>query len=246
MSKRAKKSRDSGSSTKRSRSKGPSGGVKAMDYVYAAAPRGGPPRGPEKKAVDNAVAVYEFNDTGTIGHIGGTVPGSGRWQRIGRQMNYRSVHIKGTIYIATPNVGTVSNEYARLVLVYDKSPNGSTPSMGDILADVDSAGAVTTNSFSGLNLNNSKRFLILRDGRFCLPGNAGAQAMTLTSTNTEDPADINWYVKLKDLPCEYKGDTAGIASISTGALYLLTISDQPVANKGIAVKLAARTRYVDY
>jgi len=187
MSKRAKKSRDSGSSTKRSRSKGPSGGVKAMDYVYAAAPRGGPPRGPEKKAVDNAVAVYEFNDTGTIGHIGGTVPGSGRWQRIGRQMNYRSVHIKGTIYIATPNVGTVSNEYARLVLVYDKSPNGSTPSMGDILADVDSAGAVTTNSFSGLNLNNSKRFLILRDGRFCLPGNAGAQAMTLTSTNTEDP-----------------------------------------------------------
>lgn len=246
MSKRAKKSRDSGSSTKRSRSKGPGGGVKAMDYAYIA-PRA-PPRmhGPEKKAVDDPVAAYEFNQTGTIGHIGGCAPGAGRWQRVGRKVNYRSVHVKGTIYLQGANAGTVNNEYARLILVYDRQPNGSAPSIGDVLQDIDSAGTSVTNSFSGLNLNNSQRFLILRDGRFNLPGNALAQAMCITSTNSEDPADINWFVKLKDLPCEYKGDTAGIASVSSGALYLLSISDQPVVNKSWKANIAVRTRYVDY
>jgi len=244
MSKRAKKSRDSGSSTKRSRSKGPSGGVKAMDYAYAAPSRASVRSGPEKKAVDDANAVYNFDTTGTLGHIGGVKPGAGRWERVGRKINYRSVHIKGIITMTNSAPGVKLNSMNRLVLVYDRQPNGNVPAISDILQDVSSAGTLASNAYSGLNLDNSQRFLILRDSRINLPDQTDARLTAVSSTNQEDSADINWFVKLRDLPCEYKGDTAGIASISSGALYLFTISDETTQVWGF--RGSVRTRYVDY
>lgn len=227
------------------------GKTKSMDYVMYSAPaqRGMVParsRGPEKKSVDSGVLDFRFDDTGSLAHIGGVVPGPGRWERIGRKINYRSVHIKGCIVLSATGAGVKPTEYCRLVLIYDRQPNGAVPVISDILADVSSAGATVTSAFSGLNLNNSDRFLVLRDGRYALPGQNSVQSCSVTSTNSEDPADINWYVKLKDLPCEYKGDTAGIASISSGALYLFSFSDEPAATMSWIFRGACRTRYVDY
>jgi len=250
MSKRAKKSRDSGSSTKRSRSKGPGGGVKPMDYVYTV-PRSVGHRGPEKKSVDTDTDTWNFDSTGTITLIGATSAGAGRWERVGRKLNYRSVHIKGCIRCTSAGAGTVANSFNRLVLVYDRQPNKNTPAISDILSDVTAAGGVVSHAMAGVNLNNSQRFLVLRDAKINLPAaSASAPQQTQWNAVTDPQADgdgvVDWYVKLRDLPCEYAGDTAAIGSISSGALFLLSISDEVAANRQFVFRGATRTRYVDY
>jgi len=248
MSKRAKKSRDSGSSTKRSRSKGPSsGGTKPMDYQYVGGPRAPPGRhGPEKKAVDDATFSCNFDSNGTIQLVGATSPGPGRWERTGRQLNYKSIHVKGILRYAGAVAASVNNEFARLMLIYDRSPNKAVVAMNDILQNVTNAGATATNVFCGLNLNYTKRFLILRDTKLNLSGINDARMSDVTSPDADGSGVIDWYVKLKDLPCEYAGDTAAIASIATGALYVVSISDEDPAKTQYVFRGSARTRFVDY
>ena len=123
------------------------------------------------------------------------------------------------------NLATAVQAYARLLVVYDKQPNGALPTYATVMQTRDNAGAATNTAFSDPNFDNKERFTILRDTTFVLPSvtntvgvltNVGFDQGTKNDINI---FNVDMYIKLKGLHTSYTGATAGIADISTGSLF---------------------------
>ena len=77
---------------------------------------------------------------------------------------------KGLTYERTNNkFSNSSATYARLLVVYDKQPNGALPTYATVMQTRDNAGAASNTAFSDPNFDNKERFTILRDTTFVLP-----------------------------------------------------------------------------
>lgn len=142
-------------------------------------------------------------------------------QRIGNKVVVKSIHLKC-------NLGGVAGNLAaaRIMLVYDKQPNGAFPAITDILLD-QPAGAA--NFFSSLNIANKSRFQVIRDGFYNLDA---AQSLIHT---------LNIYCKGR-WECEYGANAGTIGDFRTGAIYLIGIytSSQVTMSTG-----DVRIRYFD-
>lgn len=173
------------------------------------------------------------------------IEGASFYNRVGRKILMKSVHITGNI-TKTGN-GAGFPEYDRILLVYDRQTNGAAPAIADVLADYDQAGNTTTDSYSKMNMNNVERFLILRDHRLQFAYNGvGAAANDLMSLqNYDTQANINWFVKLTDLETHFKASAGTIGDISTGALYIITFGQIANATAGFQFNFNARLRYHD-
>jgi len=176
--------------------------------------------------------------------------GAGFNERVGEQIILKTIHIKAHIASdwltnADPTVPT----HLRLMLIYDREANGGTPTIGDILLDVDEDGNGTTGVFAGLNLRERKRFHIFRDKRLyysgAVPGAgiAGLNFQIITGEIAAQGTEIDWYVKLNDLNQDYKAATAEKGSISTGTLWLVALSNSNLTNSRAVVQGSARLRY---
>lgn len=210
--------------------------VKAMDY-------------PQKTAGSDVVTAL-ISTTVTYDGLNLVTEGTSFYNRVGRRIRMKSVTITGSL-ARSANTVTTGGEYLRVLLIYDRQPNGNFPGPTDVLLDYGADGTTGATSFSGMNMNNVERFAILRDKRIAVVSNdptAGSNGATVASvTGTVDPS-IYWHVKLKDLETHYKGNTTPqplIGDIATGALILMTIGD--VANTGCAYELQwkSRLRFVD-
>lgn len=192
-------------------------------------------RGPrmEIKYVDNAATDDNFQLVGGSPFIllNGIVQGAGNNQRIGNKVSLKALRIKGQII----NLATAVQTYARVLIVYDKQPNGALPTYASVMQTRDSAGAATNTAFSDPNFDNKERFTILRDTTIVLPSVTNT-AGVLTNVGFDQQAkndinvfNIDMYIKLKGLHTAYTGATAGIADISTGSLMIGYIIHQGVA-----------------
>jgi len=208
---------------------------------------------PELKNVDvndggGAPLIRLVSTTATIDYVNGTSAGSNDFQRVGRSAKLHSIHFKGGIY-PSGNSGTTAGEWLRILLVYDRQPNGAVPSYSDIMQTVDATGNFSSTAFDFKNLGNAERFLILRDHNVQVPCTSSTTAGTYFQANQlQDPNQslmFDDYVKLENLPVQYKGVDASISSIATGALYVVTCGSQAVASAGCTLNYVTRVMYSD-
>jgi len=107
----------------------------------------------------------------------------------------------------------------RVMIVYDRQPNGNPPEIDDLLYSFSSNGTTTPAAFNITsmafnNLNNKDRFMVLLDKKFTIGsegGNLGAFVKKHRRINLET---------------QYNNVGGSISGIQTGAFYLLEFGEQ--------------------
>lgn len=219
-------------------------------------------RGPEVKYLDvpsQAVgdpATWIFSSTGVIGLLNGLSVGTAAYQRNGKRIHSKSLHITGQI-VSSGQVPTGAAEYLRFLIIYDKQPNTTNmgfPAVADIFGDLDYASNITSNSYSKINPQNAERFQVLRDIRIAIPLNdpgAALDRFNAVIDYTTNRVNINEFIKLKDLRTEYKVSSSAppaIGDVITGALYAVALGNLPLGGPsfpGYAVTFNSRLRFLD-
>lgn len=176
--------------------------------------------GKELKSIDIAGTSYECSTTGSITLINGVATGDDYTNRDGRKITMKSIFVRGHFNVgATPTGGAV-----RWMVVYDKQPNGAAPVITDIIAGANLAG--------NQNLNNRARFVVLRD----VTDRVEATARIAVPTQ--------WFKRCA-LDVTFSGTTNGIASISTGALWFVTVGTVATGATSPIVNVSTRVRFWD-
>jgi len=183
----------------------------------------------------------------------GILSGTGFYNRIGARIRTKSIEIRGTITPSLGNAAAVADQFARIMVLYDRQPNGALPSTADILLDYQSAGATTTTARSGLNMNNRDRFLVLRDRKMYLPplgvnGATPAKIQNINVNPNQGNGDLTYheYIRCKDLETHYKASSGVIGDVATGAFVVLVISDGDTnATSAYQFAYVARQKFLD-
>jgi len=210
--------------------------------------------GGEIKSVDvtentggNSFGAFTVNSTAEFTALNLLTAGSSAWNRVGRKVSLKSVHLRG-FAVATVNASVVYNQYVRIMIVYDKQSNGALPAIADVLRDQNNSAADTnlTGITSGINLNNRDRFEIIADCEYVWPG----QTNTVTTgivTATSDPMHVEIYRKLKGRETHYKADSAPgvIGDIASGCLFLLTFGNVTAGAEAWYLNASIRVRFSD-
>lgn len=175
----------------------------------------------ERKFIDSTQAVAALGAAGII-LVNGVATGTDYNNRIGRETAMKSIYLRLT------GSNTVDQTAAlRIMLVYDKQPNGVLPAITDVLTAAD--------ILSPNNLNNKDRFITLSD-----------QDKQISTAG--DRGFTHVVYKKVGLPCQFSGTGATIASISTGAVYIILIpilTSSGAVTGNFAVGYNVRTRFTD-
>lgn len=197
----------------------------------------------EYKYFDNNIATVSI-PTATVGADVGWLnqcyPGNWSVNRVGNKIIMKSIHIQGILTVTGGPTTPVIPNIIRMALIYDKQPNatGQLPLAGDVFQSINGLGATEVSVFSGVNISNRARFIILRDYKrltprieydgttpiFELSQNG---ALGQGSEKSGQTFFIDDYIKL-NLPVAYKvnGSTTpnDYTNIETGALLLMCYS----------------------
>lgn len=167
-----------------------------------------------------ATAAAPISNTGTVVCLNQMVTGTGVQQFTGNQ-----VSIKGCSYrfeLDLPTTGAVPTS-GRVLLIWDKQPNGSTAAFTDIFQQA--------SYLSFGNVNNRERFTILRNDQFSL------------SPNGDQTLFFEQFVSINMLTTFVNGQSsAGVPQ--TGALLLAYVGDQTGATRP-TIAGWFRVRYFD-
>lgn len=204
-------------------------------------------RTPEIKAVDIPKGNLLFKVAPSPVLLNPIQQGPEYYKRIGARVELKNLHIRGII---TPKNSTepIPGAYGRIVIVYDRSPNGVIPQISDILQTRTQTGATSTTEYSEINLDNRDRFIILRDTEFYLPDMIPTLVNTITQQvfphNTGKEMRYNEFIKMKGLITHFKGTSnpAGIGDYTIGAVYGIAISN---ADDNFSLELQTRIRFAD-
>lgn len=201
----------------------------------------------EKKWVDLGITGSHFDNVSTeIYLLNGLQRGTDAFNRIGRRVQMKSIHIRGYVV----NNGTTASpqpDYLRCAIVYDREANGATPAWSDIFQDTTLTGATTSTALASLNLNNADRFAVLKEWRWSTVGGTPntATADPAQSFPTATEMQIRWNKKV-NLDVRFNSGSAGTASdITTGALYLCTQGVNTSANHQWDLNWDSRVRFLD-
>ncbi|AUM61714.1 capsid [uncultured virus] len=200
---------------------------------------------------DSTNTFLPLNATATILGLNLIQVGSSMFNRIGRKIEMRSIRLVcEMLQIPGLTRATTTVELGRVMVVYDRQTNGAFPAIADILQDTEQTGANTTNSFSGINMNNRERFVTIIDKKITVPQGT-ATAGVLTNVFPNDvmlPCKWDEFRKLKGLTTHFKADSspAVIGDIATGGLYIVSLTNLTAAGAEL-FQLAwnVRLKYVD-
>lgn len=204
----------------------------------------------EIKGVDTdiSVATMELYSTTTSA---GVVPvnlvgsGSSSFQRVGRKVYNLTVRINGVLKCQIENnAGSITSLAVRGMLVWDKQPNGSLPALSDIIGHTEPDGTEGYFWLDPLRFDNTGRFRILLDEKFCINGGSTPAAAGQQSVSIMYEKFLN--LKKKNLESLYKAEnsTPGIGDVSSGGLFWVWRADDNGATKG-AFEGFIRFRYTD-
>lgn len=166
----------------------------------------------EKKHVhlqDNLIPVSTAGHVFLINKIG---LGAQDYQRVGNSCKTLRIGLRGQVMPSTENVAVDVYNQVRMLVLYDRQPNGALPSTLDILTygDVNSP----------RNPDFAYRFTTLADKSFQVYNKAG---------QAYQGRRFRINIK-KRLMMQYKGDTNTIADISSGSIFVFWLSDSLVAD----------------
>lgn len=189
----------------------------------------------QKQAVDTLMVTIDGNPAYVLGPQPFTVTGqfaclntlkvgSGFYERGNtRRIRMKSIRVVGSV---KPISGPALYPACTLMLVYDRNSNKGVPLITDILADYASrsGGVSQTVPFSGVNIANSDRFVILRRETWACFVADLASTVNGDLTQNRFNGDIDWYVKLGDNEAHYDGVAGTQQDITSGALFLVAYS----------------------
>lgn len=180
--------------------------------------------------IDVAAASYAFDTTGSVTLLNAVPQGAAVTQRVGKKIVMKGLQCRG---LMNANSAALINDVVFLI-VYDKRPTGSLPSISDILVSV-SPQAMNNDA-------NGGRFQILKRHDAIILGNT-----TAASNLTEASAlSADWWLDLKQKPVVYKAaGTGAIADIEEGALYLVTVGANVAGTSAAVLQASFRTRFLD-
>lgn len=185
-------------------------------------------------------------------------------QRVGNKISLD--HLKVTLNASIGGPLNTDLLPFRILVVYDRQPNGAYPLIQNILSQVDQFGVVTYNTglFHSyeLNPNNMERFSILYDQKITQPPVAEPTTIGVAggiyaagNAGVGGPTDQSWTriefcVPLDDLNTTFSAQTTSptpltIASITTGALYLICGADETFAEPALTWFGNARLSFHD-
>lgn len=180
---------------------------------------------PELKYFDQTFPLANVTDTGNLTTpLNQMAQGTNGSQRVGLSTPIKSVTYRVDIRqgATTPLPSTV-----RVMLVWDKQPNQVQPAVTDVLQ--------TANFNSYLNMINRERFVSLRNDYVSL------------SPQGDQTVYLERYVKI-NMMAQYAEGTIPVQPAiinTTGALFLLFISDQNAAASQPRISASARVRFMD-
>jgi len=196
----------------------------------------------ERKVIDIPVGSVDVNTTGSFTLLNGCEQGSDYTDRIGRKIFMKSLFIRGMVStqpsLAPTAPQSAPSQTARMVILIDSQPNGSTPIVTDLLN--------TASPFSQLNLNNRDRFRILADETFVF----GPLASSNTATQSWAYADqqaalVERYIKLRHETIFNSGNAGTIGDITTGSILMFVAQDTGITVANPTLNFRARIRYTD-
>lgn len=208
---------------------------KRIDAVGAAPQR---INGPEFKNTDVSNAMTIPTATSSWSNLillNGIDQGAGNSQRVGRRVTVKSILVRYNFGLPSP---TATSQLAavRLMIFYDKQPQGATPLITDVL-DTASINSLT-------NLANSDRFVILRDWYLDNPKEFGYRP-DLSGTFSVAGKE---FIALpgNGLDEQFSGTGGTISSIATGAIYFGFVTTAATVNtSGSRIDFVSRVRYTD-
>lgn len=186
---------------------------------------------------------FQTSGTGTTVQVYNSVPqGVEVYQRIGRKIYMKSLHIRGQIQC----IATAAIDVGRILVVYDSQSNGGgLPVVGSLLQDCNAG--VNINGFSHININNRQRFKIIRDYQVILPAatfTAGVITNPGHQDNIENSHMINWFIPLKGLESIFQATSTGtVTDIQSGSLLIFALSN--AQDNKYTFSLTTRLRYYD-
>jgi len=187
----------------------------------------------EKKSVEYPVSgTFTFlqpSDIISSVLLNGIEEGTSLNQRVGRKVTLASSSVKYTVVSPADFSSTV----VRFTVVFDKQPNGTSPTAADLFM------YASEPANSNFNLNNRQRFITIYDKRMTLN--------PIDSSHTYQHSG-SIPIRVKGKSTTYKNSGNQIGDIATGSLYLIVSS--PAANGGANNTKAifyynSRTRYID-
>lgn len=162
--------------------------------------------------------------TGAVTLLNGCAQGTTATTRIGRMIKMTSLYFKLVFCVSSTSVLA---EAIRVLVVYDKQPNGAALTAANVM-EVDTL-------TSPVNLGNQRRFKILYDQTKACIGTAG-------------PQNVVFAVKAKKLNklVEFNtGSTGNIGDIQTGSLYMIVYKTGTLATTNETVAFYSRVLFSD-
>ncbi len=174
----------------------------------------------EFKTNDISQGGVNIPSTGTVNTMNGLAQGDDIDDRSGRVVRWKSVQVSGVINLAA---STATQSTVRMLLVIDKQPTGVLPTVVQILD--------LANMTAFRNLDNRKRFVILKDFR--------------VTVNTDHPEKVFKFYKKLDMKTIYDASNAGdITDISSNSLHFVFLGDE-ATNVPTFPSLTFRSRFID-
>lgn len=134
--------------------------------------------------------------------VNGIAQGSGNTQRVGRAITLKSFLMRG--YTSNSDSTGAYTGPVRVLVVYDRQANGTPPLITDVL--------VGDSFYSVVNLNKSKRFLIIAD--------------TVQQSSSSGFTSVKIFKKMQ-LETQFSATGATIADINSGSIYVFTSGVNP-------------------
>lgn len=198
------------------------------------------PRG-EIKTVDIPLTSSNFVTTPTAILLNGTATGTNFVNRIGAKVTMKTIQFKANIQ----NILTSTEGVLRMLVVYDKQPNGALAAIGDVIESRDSSNTASSSIYSCPKVENRDRFEIIRDKTWHAPActNTGGVLTNLSYPSDDDEMEFSEYIKLGK-KTTYKDTSSAITSISTGSLLMFLLCSG--TTNAYQLSWSSRLRFYDY
>lgn len=188
-------------------------------------------RSAEVKFIDTVVSSSVTN-AGVALLLNGCIQGTDIGNRIGRKIEMTSCSIDlifGGGVIASANYALNNTDKIRVALVYDKQPNATAASYGDVYGSSSAA----TSAMQVRNNTTLDRFDVLKVWDECI--------------STEGPNGIVFHDFIKmNLDVRFDSSNAGtIADITTGGLYLMVCDQNSTGTNTNTIQGICRVRFHD-
>lgn len=198
--------------------------------------------GPELKNMDVVVQNNNLSSINSLVLLNGILAGTGPNAMIGRRCTLKSFQLKYSINPISQvdsNLNGFIGEAVRVLVVYDRAPEGTTPGITDIIVQNTAQMA----PLSPMNLTNSDRFTVIMDKLHALgPYNILSGSVTYTSTTGIVNIVDSLYKKL-NLPFEGPSSSGTIGGINCGAIYMLALGSNTIPC--FTISYNSRIRFVD-